>query len=139
MRIRIYRRTMPADLNHTIVPAADPEGAARDLATMLDLPAPSRFGPFWVLTTTNGASLDFVRADGEVRSLHFAFLVSEEQFDATFERIVARGLDHYADPAGSRPREINTNDGGRGVYWPNADGHWLEIITVPYGGWPYDR
>jgi catechol 2,3-dioxygenase-like lactoylglutathione lyase family enzyme len=68
-------------------------------------------------------------------SLHLAFLVSEEQFTATYGRITGRGIKHYADPMARRVDEINTHDGGRGVYWQDPDGHFLEIITVPYGGW----
>jgi hypothetical protein len=49
------------------------------------------------------------------------------------ERIRGRGLDHWADPARRRPQEINHNDGGRGVYFPDPDGHFLEVITRPYG------
>ena len=54
-------------------------------------------------------------------------------FDATFARIVDRDIDYYADPGGRQARQINHHDGGRGVYFPDPDGHWLEIITRPYG------
>ena len=30
--------------------------------------------------------------------------------------------------------ETNYDDGGRGVYFPDPDGHLLELITQPYGG-----
>ena len=49
-------------------------------------------------------------------------------------RIVERGLTFWADPFHRTEGEINTNDGGRGLYWDDPDGHSLEIITVPYGG-----
>jgi hypothetical protein len=61
-------------------------------------------------------------------------MVSEEEFDAIQQRIVGRGLTFWADPAHRREGEINTNDGGRGLYWNGPDGHNLEMITVPYGG-----
>jgi len=60
--------------------------------------------------------------------------ISEADFDAVLGRIRERGLDHWADPARHRPGEINHNDGGRGVYFPDPDGHGLEVITRPYGG-----
>jgi hypothetical protein len=60
--------------------------------------------------------------------------VSEEEFDAIFGRIRARGLEFWADPFQQQPGEINTQDGGRGLYWHDPDGHVLEIITRPYGG-----
>lgn len=127
-------------LNHTIVYATDAQASAVYLAEMLDLPAPVRAGPFWQVDVDNGVSLDYASASeeevAELPSLHLAFLVSEDQFDATYGRITDRGIEHFADPGGRHRNEINTHDGGRGVYWADPDGHWLEIITVPYGGWP---
>jgi hypothetical protein len=64
---------------------------------------------------------------------HYAFLVSDSEFDQIFGRIRARGLPYWADPGRHRPGETNTNDGGRGVYWEEPSGHFLEIITRPYG------
>ena len=78
-------------------------------------------------------TVDYSDVDHDVTSQHYAFLVSEEQFDRTYTRIVERSLDHWADPNRSRPGEINHNDGGRGVYFPDPEGHFLEIITRPYG------
>jgi extradiol dioxygenase family protein len=122
-------------LNHTIVAAADGEAAARWLAELFGLPTPEQFGPFWQVETANGVGLDFAGADerADVVSQHYAFLVSEDEFTAIYGRITDRGLDHWADPMARRPGEINRNDGGRGVYFRNPDGHFLEILTRPYG------
>lgn len=126
---------MAVQLNHTIVHARDPHASARFLAEMLGRDEPVTFGPFQEVAVDNGVSLDFMAVDDEeIVQQHYAFLVSEDDFDAIYGRIVARGLDHFADPGCQRKGEINTNDGGRGVYWPDPDGHLLEIITVPYGG-----
>ncbi|RBY83328.1 VOC family protein [Blastococcus sp. TF02A-26] len=124
---------MAVQLNHTIVSASDRWASARFLAELLGRPAPTSFGPFAVVELDNGVSLDFSE-DGPVTPRHYAFLVSEEEFDAIFGRIRARGLAYWADPGRRRPGEINTHDGGRGVYWTDPDGHFLEIITRPYGG-----
>ena len=70
---------------------------------------------------------------GDIATEHYAFLVTEEEFDEIFGRITEQGIQYWADPHGQHPGEINHNDGGRGVYWPSPDGHWLEIITRPYG------
>lgn len=123
---------MPIDLNHTIVPARDPAASAQFLADLLGRDAPVRFGPFHVVQLDNGVSLDYMGV-AEVAWQHYAFLVSEGQFEQIFERIRARGLKYWADPFHTRPDEINRNDGGRGVYWNDPDGHSLEIITRPYG------
>jgi catechol 2,3-dioxygenase-like lactoylglutathione lyase family enzyme len=125
---------MPAELNHTIVAARDPEGSSRFMADVLGLAEPARFGPFMVVEAANGVSLDFMRSEGDVTSQHYAFLVTEDEFDEIFERITARALTHWADPAQRRAGEINTRDGGRGVYFEDPEGHLLEIITRPYGG-----
>jgi catechol 2,3-dioxygenase-like lactoylglutathione lyase family enzyme len=127
---------MTIALNHTIVPARDAKGSATFLAEILGRGRPVRFGPFWVVTLDNGVSLDFQDSDEAMPIEHYAFLVSEPEFDAIFERIRTRGLTYWADPAHSRPFEINHNDGGRGVYWNDPNGHYLEIITRPYGGGP---
>ncbi len=81
----------------------------------------------------NGISLDFHEVDGDIAGQHYAFLIGEDDFDAIFGRIVERGLDYWADPMMSQPGTINHHDGGRGVYFPDPDGHLLEIITRPYG------
>ncbi|WP_235503444.1 hypothetical protein [Aeromicrobium sp. Root344] len=65
---------------------------------------------------------------------HYAFLVSDDEFDEVLGRIQERELSYWADPFHGRPDEINHNDGGRGVYWADPNGHNLEIITRPYGG-----
>ena len=123
---------MPVHLNHTIVAARDRHEAATFLAEVLGRNPPTTYGPFAVVELDNDVSLDFLD-DPEVHPRHYAFLVSEAEFDEIFGRIQARGLDFWADPFERRPGEINTNDGGRGVYWKDPNGHVLEIITRPYG------
>ena len=125
---------MPVRLNHTIVSCSDQQGSASWLSELLGLPAPTRLGPFTVVQVANDVSLDF-REAATVRPQHYAFLVDEDEFDQIHRRILDRGIPYWADPGRSRPQQINTNDGGRGLYWLDPDGHILEILTVPYGGW----
>lgn len=124
---------MAIELNHTIVPARDAHASATFLAEILGVSSPTRFGPFWAVTLANGVTLDFQDSDEDLAIEHYAFLVSEPEFDAIFARIRARRLPYWADPAHEQPSKINHNDGGRGVYWNDPDGHYLEIITRPYG------
>lgn len=126
---------MAVQLNHTIVRSRDKRESATFLSEMLGVAAPVPFGPFLVVEVDNGVSLDFdddVDVD-EIVPQHYAFLVGEDEFDQIFGRIQAAGLDYFADPAGQLKGEINHHDGGRGVYWADPSGHWLEIITRPYG------
>lgn len=125
---------MAVQLNHLIVMARNQAESAGFFTEILGLPAATRFGPFLVVQTANGVSLDFDEAEGEVTPLHYAFLISEAEFDEIFGRIRERRIDYWADPGRHRPGEINRNDGGRGVYFPDPNGHLLEIITRPYGG-----
>jgi catechol 2,3-dioxygenase-like lactoylglutathione lyase family enzyme len=124
---------MTVQLNHTIVRAADREASAKFMAEVFGLPEPQPFGHFLVVQTANGVSLDYFQDPGPISPQHYAFLVSEEEFDEIFGRVKARGLPYWADPRRTRPGEINHNDGGRGVYFPDPSGHGLEIITRPYG------
>lgn len=127
---------MAVTLNHTIVHAHDKEATARFLTELLDLPPPTTFGHFQVVQVGE-TSLDFVETDDEVSSRHFAFMVSEDEFDTIFGKIEGRDMPHWADPFRKKPGEINTRDGGRGVYFEDPNGHLLEILTRPYGsgGW----
>ena len=124
---------MAIELNHTIVHSRDAKASAAFLADMLGLAAPVRFGPFHGVELDNGVTLDFIGTDADFIIEHYAFLVSEEEFDQIFGRIQARELPYWADPGHREPGRINHRDGGRGVYWNDPNGHYLEIITRPYG------
>lgn len=125
---------MSVGLDHTIISARDKYESANFMAEILGLPEPETFEHFLVLRTSNGVSLDFNEVkDGEIRPQHYAFLVSEKEFDEIFARIVERGLPYWADPRKRNPGKINTRDGGRGFYFEEPSGHFLEIMTRRYG------
>ncbi len=125
---------MSVTLNHTIVRCSDKEASAQFLVDILGLPEPTMYGPFVVVQVDNGVSLDYADDHGRAHAQHYAFMVSDAEFDEIQARIVERGLTFWADPFHTRENQVNTNDGGRGLYWDDPDGHNLEIITVPYGG-----
>ncbi|MER5888923.1 VOC family protein [Streptomyces sp. NPDC001941] len=130
---------MPVDLNHTFVYAHDPKASAAFLGEILGLDVAPPFGPFIPLPTSNGVTLDYVEpghVDGEherIRTQHYAFIVSEDEFTEIFGRVQGRGIEYFADPQLQRAGEINRNDGGRGVYFADPNGHVMEVITRPYG------
>jgi hypothetical protein len=123
---------MGIELNHTIVHTHDKQSGARFVANVLGLPEPTPFGPFAVVELQNGVSLDFMDVDGDITVQHYAFLISEDEFDAVSARLNERGIATWADPMHSRPG-FNTNDGGRGLYFDSPEGHNLEVLTRPYG------
>jgi catechol 2,3-dioxygenase-like lactoylglutathione lyase family enzyme len=124
---------MSVQLNHTIAWCRDKKKSAEFLTRILGLPEARRFFDFLVVDLANDVSIDYFQTEEHVALQHFAFLVSEEEFDGAFGRIKDQGLEYWADPARSKPGEINTHDGGRGVYFKDPDGHLLELITRPYG------
>ena len=124
---------MTVELNHTIIWCRDKMASSAFLAEMLGLPAPRKFFHFMVVDLDNRVSVDFMEKAGDPAPQHYAFLVDEAGFDAVLTRIREKELDHWADPARTKPGEINHHFGGRGVYFPDPDGHLLEAITQPYG------
>jgi catechol 2,3-dioxygenase-like lactoylglutathione lyase family enzyme len=124
------------ELNHTIVHSRDNRESAEFLAHILGLTVGTEWGPFIPVVLANGVTLDFATVPAEsITVQHYAFLISEAEFDTAFGLIQEKGIAYYADPHRKHPGEINHNDGGRGVYFPDPSGHGMELITRPYGGW----
>lgn len=127
---------MPISLNHTVVTAWDKRASAKFLAGILGVSGGEPIGPF-VPVPIGSVWLDFADVDftdrgvTEVAPQHFAFEVDEETFDRIFERIVGAGLRYYAEPhEPHRFGEINTDRGGRAVYFNDPDGHVMEVMTT---------
>jgi catechol 2,3-dioxygenase-like lactoylglutathione lyase family enzyme len=123
---------MPIELNHTIIQVADKWTSARFLAGILGLEAGPEWGRFVPIRLANGVTLDFADATS-LRSQHYAFLVSEAEFDAGLARLEGGGAAFYAAPDRSGRGAINHLYGGRGVYFDDPSGHLYELITKPYG------
>ncbi|GAA1506161.1 VOC family protein [Streptomyces albidochromogenes] len=125
---------MSVQLNHTIVHSRDKRESAEFFTRVMGLEISAEWGPFIAVELSNGVTLDFATIPAEsITPQHYAFLVTEEEFDGIFQRVQDAGLTYYADPHGKQPGEINRNDGGRGVYFMDPSGHALEAITRPYG------
>jgi catechol 2,3-dioxygenase-like lactoylglutathione lyase family enzyme len=88
---------MAVELNHAIVPAHDPQASAQFVAGILGLPVDPPVAHFTPVTLANGVSLDFDHYD-PVDEHHYAFQLSDEEFEAAFGRIRDRGITYYADP-----------------------------------------
>jgi catechol 2,3-dioxygenase-like lactoylglutathione lyase family enzyme len=126
---------MTISFNHTIVASRDKRESAEFLTELFGLPSPKPFGHFMVVELEHGASLDYADAPegADIPRQHYAFLVSEQEFDTIYGKITSRNLQHWADPGAKRPGEVNRRDGGRGVYFLDPSGHAMEILTRPYG------
>ena len=127
---------MTVFFDHHIVPSTDKERSARFYADVLGLPPPRTEGPFSAVDLGNDVALYVAGWDRQVTPLHYAFLLSEEEFDAFYARLTARGLEHWADPHRRLPQQVNHDDGGRGTYFRDPDGHFVEVLTARYGGRP---
>ena len=120
--------------NHSIPAARNRHESAAFLAGLFGLAEPTTWGPFATVTFEDGTFIQFAEpAVDEIQMQHYAFLVGDDDFDAIYQRILDRGLEHWADPQRSQPGRINTNHGGRGVYFMDPAGHGLEVLTRPYG------
>jgi catechol 2,3-dioxygenase-like lactoylglutathione lyase family enzyme len=124
---------MAVQLNHTIVWCTDKQRSAAFATEILGLPAAVPFGPFMIVELDNDVSIDFHDAGPDIASQHYAFLISEEEFDQVFARVTERGIEYFADPGCRQRGEINRRDRGRGFYFADPDGHLLEVLTRAYG------
>ena len=125
---------MAVKLNHTIVLARDRDATAKFFVDIFGLAPPRPYGPFLDVVVANEVTLAVIESHTpDIQGQHYAFLVSEAEFDDILGRVQARGIDYWADYMHRQQGEINRNDGGRGAYFDAPDGHYLEIITRPYG------
>ena len=120
-------------LDHTIVPARDRRASAELIAAILDVPWSERgIGPFCPVFVNDGLTLDFDQVDGTPHVQHYCFRVDEATFDAIVGRLRERGIEFRSSPHGPVDMRVNTQHGGRIVYWSQPDGHVWEALTVSY-------
>ena len=124
---------MPVRFVHLLVAAHDKRQSAQFFAEIFGLDAPVEAGFFITVRLHDGVELSFAEPRAEFPGQHYAFLVDDETFDQIMERVRARGLTFWADPRMQLVGQINTNHGGRGVYFDDPSGHHLEALTRRYG------
>jgi catechol 2,3-dioxygenase-like lactoylglutathione lyase family enzyme len=115
-------------LNHTIVPARDKEASARFFADIFGLKYEGSSGHFAPVRVNDTLTLDF-DTHSSVETLHYAFHVSDEEFDAILKRIKHAGMPYGSEPWNLENRQLNAWNGGRGVYFRDPNGHILELMT----------
>lgn len=128
---------MSIELDHVIVPARNKRSAAELLAFILGVPwAESGVGPFSPVFINDGFTLDFVQTDSAFPVHHYCFRVNDSAFDDILARISEKGIEYRSSPHGPVDMRINTQNGGRNVYWNEPEGHVWEILTVSYARQP---
>lgn len=130
-------RAMSIHLDHTIVPSRDRRAAAELLARILDVPwSETGIGPFCPVYVSDGLTFDMDQAEGEFPIQHYCFRMSEPEFDRLVGRLQSMNIEYRSSPHGPVDMRINTNHGGRIVYWAQPDGHVWEALTVSYARQP---
>jgi len=119
---------MAITLNHTIVPAHDKEASARFFAHIFGLTYAGPVGHFAPVQINDTLTLDFDARD-RFESHHYAFHVSDTEFDSIFDRIKTTSTPYGSGPRALADGQINTRRGGRGVYFRDPNGHMLELLT----------
>jgi len=116
------------DLNHTIVPARDKVASARFFARIMGLRYDGPAGHFAPVAVNDALTMDFDNAE-DFGSHHYAFKVSDAEFDGIFARIKKAGVVYGSGPFSATDGGLNIRLGGRGFYWPDHAPHLLELLT----------
>jgi catechol 2,3-dioxygenase-like lactoylglutathione lyase family enzyme len=126
------RNKMPAAFNHTIIASLNGTESASFYTAILEADAAPSWGPFTNILIADGVMLQFAAPPVEIQMQHYAFLVDDDHFDRALMWLVDHQIEYWADPQLKRSGEINSEHGGRGVYFKDPAGHGLELITRPY-------
>jgi len=123
---------MTITLNHTIVSARDKDAAARLFAEIFGLRFEEGLGGHFAPVRVNDTlTLDFADAKGTIARQHYAFHVSDTEFDAILQRVKDAGLTFGSGPRSLEDGKLNARNGGRGFYYKDHDGHVIELMTMP--------
>src|SRR4051794_27682456 len=124
---------MTIELDHVLIPVRDRKASAKLLAEILGVPwAESGVGPFSPVYVSGGLTVDFDEADSPYPAQHYCFRVTEQEFDDILARIQRLNLPYRSTPHGAVDMTVNTDHGGRIVYWEEPDVHYWEMLTQSY-------
>ena len=119
---------MPITINHTIVPAHDKVESAAFFARIMGLEVTKTSSHFEPVKLNDTFTMDYDNAENFDRH-HYAFMVSEQEFDEIFGRIKDEGVVYGSLPGSQEDGQINNRRGGRGVYFKDPNGHSMELMT----------
>lgn len=124
---------MTVQLDHLMVPSRDKLASAKLLAGLLGVPcSETGVGPFVPVYVNDGLTLDFDEWTGPLPIIHYCFRVAPADFDAILGRIKTAGIPYRSSVHGPVDLQIDTQHGGRIVYWNEPNGHQWEMLTVSY-------
>ena len=124
---------MTVELDHVIVSSHHRDTSAKLLADLLGVACgPANAGPFFAVYVNDGLTLDFIETDEPFPIEHFCFRVTEGEFDGILQRIKASEIKYRSTVRGPADGKVNTDYGGRMIYWNEPEGHQWEILTVSY-------
>jgi hypothetical protein len=124
---------MPIQLDHFIVPSHNRIASAKMLAEILGVPwQETALGIFSPVFINEGLTLDFIQTDEDYPVSHYCFRVGPEEFDTILDRIKAAGIEYRSTVRGPVDMQVDTQFGGKGIYWNEPDGHQWEMLTVSY-------
>jgi catechol 2,3-dioxygenase-like lactoylglutathione lyase family enzyme len=125
------------ELDHLMVPARDKLASAKLLADLLGVPwSPTGIGPFAPVYVNDGFTIDFDEWSEPFPLIHYCFRVDEKSFEEILARIRAAGIPYRSNVHGPVDHQVNTQHGGRIVYWNQPDGHQWEMLTESYARKP---
>ena len=124
---------MAIHLDHLMVPSRNKIASAKLLAELLGVPwAESGAGPFVAVYVNDGLTFDFDEWGSDSPHIHYCFRVGDDDFNAILGRIKAAGIPYRSSVHGPTDYRIDTEHGGRIVYWNEPDAHQWELLTVSY-------
>jgi catechol 2,3-dioxygenase-like lactoylglutathione lyase family enzyme len=123
------RFAMSIVLDHTIVPARDKVASAEFFARIFGLAYEGPHSHFAPVKVNDNLTLDFDDRE-QFESHHYAFRISDAEFDAIFDRVRGEGIVYGSGPRSRRDMQINHRNGGRGFYFEDPNGHVLEVMTA---------
>ncbi len=124
---------MTITFDHTIVVSKDRSVSAAFFRSLFDLPEAPSWGPFTNVQLSDGALIQFAEPPvDEIQPQHYAFRVTDDLFDVVVERLSVGEITYWADPHQTDKGQINHHHDGRGVYFKDPAGHFIEVLTQPY-------
>ena len=122
---------MEITLNHTIIFTHNNIDTAKFYERVFGFEFVKEWGSFAAVKVNSTLTL-FLLNMQEFQSAHYAFKVTESDFDKIFSKVKSENIAYGSTPFAPENGQINYNNGGRGVFFKDLNGHLLEIITQDY-------